>query len=121
MGIRIKVDEDLPAEMPRLLSSAGHDAVSLIELGLSGAKDAQLWPVIQHEKRCLFTADKGFADVRVHPPGTHHGIVLFRLERESRAGYLRLAEFLLERFDFKDADGAIVVVSSNAIRVHRAL
>ena len=68
----------------------------------------------------LFTADKGFANARDYPPGSHAGVVLFRLPRESRAGYIRLAEFLLARVKLDDVVGAIVVVSPDAIRVLRA-
>jgi len=28
-------------------------------------------------------ADKGFADLRVYPPGSHAGVLLFRLDEES--------------------------------------
>lgn len=117
--IRIKVDEDLPAEVADVLRAAGHDASSVVEQGLTGKADDHLWLHVQRESRILFTADKGFADVRQHPPGTHRGIVLFRLPRESRAGYLRLITVLLEAFHLEDAMGAIVVVSPDVVRVHK--
>lgn len=119
MGIRIKVDEDLPGDFVPILRSAGHDALSVLEQDLGGTSDDSLWPLIQREHRCLFTADKGFADARAHPPGTHAGVVLFRLPRESRSGYLRLVEFLIAEFVLDEAAGAIVVVSPDAIRIHR--
>jgi hypothetical protein len=67
----------------------------------------------------LFTADKGFANARKYAPGSHAGVVLFRLPRESRAGYIRLAEFLLRQLTLDEIHGAIVVVSPDAIRVLR--
>jgi hypothetical protein len=67
----------------------------------------------------LFTADEGFANARRYPPGSHAGVVLFRLRRESRAGYIRLAEFLLSELKLDEIIGAIVVVSPDAIRVLR--
>jgi predicted nuclease of predicted toxin-antitoxin system len=89
---RIKVDEDLPGEIATLLRAGGHDALSVFEQHLTGTTDDKLWPLIQAESRILFTADKGFGDVRAHPPATHAGVVLFRLPRESRAAYIRLVE-----------------------------
>jgi hypothetical protein len=68
----------------------------------------------------LFTADKGFANARIYPPGSHYGVVLFRLPRESRAGYLKLTEFLLSQLKLDDVIGALVVVSPGTIRVLRA-
>ena len=88
--------------------------------GHSGLPDEQPWPKVQQEQRMLFTADKGFANAHIYPPGSHAGVVLFRLPRESRAGYIRLAEFLIATVDLGEIAGAIVVVSPDAIRVLRA-
>lgn len=76
MGIRVKVDEDLPTEVAHRLASAGHDTRTVRDQGLSGIPDENLWKVAQSEQRCLFTADKGFANAQEFPPGTHAGIVL---------------------------------------------
>src|SRR4051812_23395328 len=84
MSLSVKVDEDLPAEIATLLSAAGHDAKSVYAQGHSGLPDDQLWRIVQQEQRMLFTADKGFANARDYPPGSHAGVVLFRLPRESR-------------------------------------
>ena len=120
MPVPIKVDEDLPADIAGLLRAAGHDAKTVYVQGHTGLPDDQLWPKVQQEQRTLFTADKGFANARLHPPGSHAGVVLFRLPRESRAGYIRLTEFLLAQIKLEDVAGAIVVVSPDAIRVLRA-
>ena len=116
----VKVDEDLPAEISNLIGAAGHDAKSVYAQGHSGVRDDELWPKIQQEQRMLLTADKGFANARDYPPGSHAGVVLFRLPRESRKGYIRLAEFLLAQVKLEDISGAIVVVSPDAIRIFRA-
>jgi predicted nuclease of predicted toxin-antitoxin system len=120
MSVPIKVDEDLPADIAGLLRAAGYDATTVYSQQYTGLPDDQLWPKVQEEQRMLFTADKGFANARVHPPGSHAGIVLFRLPRESRAGYIRLSEFLIAQMKLDDLVGAIVVVSPDAIRVLRA-
>ena len=117
--IAIKIDEDLPAAFVPRLQQDGHDAVTVYGQRWTGTPDDQLWPRIQAEDRVLFTADKGFANANRYPPGTHAGIVLFRLPRESRRGYLVLLDFLIERFDLSTMRGAIVVISPNAIRVYR--
>lgn len=117
--IAIKIDEDLPADFAPRLRQAGHHAVTVHEQGWKGMADDLLWPRVQAEDRTLFTADKGFANANLHPPGTHAGIVLFRLPRESRRGYLQLLDFLIDRLDFAAIRGAIVVVSPDTIRVYR--
>ena len=103
-----------------LVGAAGHNAKTVHVQGHSGLPDEQLWPKVQQEQRMLFTADKGFANARTYPPGSHAGVVLFRLPRESRRGYIRLAEFLITTVNLDEIAGTIVVVSPDAIRVLRA-
>jgi predicted nuclease of predicted toxin-antitoxin system len=112
MPIAVKVDEDLPAEIADLVRTADHDAKIVCDQGHTGLSDDQLWPKVQQEARMLVTADKSFANARSYPPGSHAGVVLFRLPRESRAGYIRLANFLLAQLTLDDVAGAIVVVSA---------
>ena len=119
MAIRIKVDEDLPNEVAHVLSSAGHDARTVVEQGLTGAADELLWNVVEQERRWLFTADKGFASAEAFPLGVQGGIVLLRLRRESRAGYVRLTELLLKDVNVETASGSIIVVTPDTIRIHR--
>lgn len=119
MPVAIKLDEDLPTEIAVFLRAAGHDCTTVYEQGHCGLPDSQLWPIVQGEHRVLFTGDKGFANARDFPPGSHAGVVLFRIPRESRGGYIRLTEFLLANFALETADGAIVVVSPDAIRILR--
>jgi len=119
VALRVKVDEDLPADVANLFRDSGHDAQSVVEQTLSGVADPVLWKHVQEERRCLVTADKGFANERSYPPGTHGGIVLFRLPRESRSGYVRLAEMFLERAGVETVLGSITVVTPDSIRVRR--
>jgi predicted nuclease of predicted toxin-antitoxin system len=120
MPVQVKVDEDLPGDIASLCQAAGYDASTVYFQGHSGLPDEQLWPKVQQENRMLLTADRGFANAREYPPGSHAGVVLFRLPRESRAGYIWLAEFLLAQLQLDAIVGAIVVVSPNTIRVLRA-
>jgi predicted nuclease of predicted toxin-antitoxin system len=81
MPLKVTLDEDLPRQAAQLLREHGYDAASVIELGMGGWKDPQLWVAIQKDERFLVTADKGFGDIRVYPPGTHFGILLFTPRR----------------------------------------
>jgi predicted nuclease of predicted toxin-antitoxin system len=119
MGIRIKVDEDLPKAIAVLLRQAGHDALTVPQQGLTGTQDVKLWPIVQAERRMLMTADVPFADIRRHPPGTHRGVVLLRPESESRSSYLRLCELLLKSKPLEELIGTVTVVTETKIRVRR--
>jgi predicted nuclease of predicted toxin-antitoxin system len=78
-----------------------------------------LWARVQNERRWLITADKGFADLRLHPPGSHAGVILLRSQEESRRAYLELAANALQQLQLDELAGAVVVVTYRGIRVRR--
>jgi hypothetical protein len=45
--MRFKVDEKAPREVCDLLSRAGHDAISVGQQGLGGARDARIYQLCQ--------------------------------------------------------------------------
>jgi predicted nuclease of predicted toxin-antitoxin system len=119
VSVKVKVDEDLPRQIADLLIAFGHDATTVVEQGWQGLSDEALWPRVQHEGRWLITADKGFADLRQHPPGSHAGVILLRAREESRRAYLELAASALDRIKLDDAAGAVVVVTDRGVRIRR--
>jgi predicted nuclease of predicted toxin-antitoxin system len=119
MAVRVKVDEDLPQQVVDLFTARGHDAISVRQQGWRGTPDADLWSRVQVEGRWLVTADKGFADLRAYPPGTHGGILLLRARPENRRAYLELAARVLERLDLESVPRALVVASPSGIRIRK--
>ena len=119
MSARVKIDEDLPRQIADLMAAWGHDAATVVGQGWQGTSDDDLWPRVQSERRWLITADKGFADLRRHPPGTHAGVILLRAQEESRRAYLELAAIALERLKLDEIPGAVVVVTYRGIRIRR--
>ena len=69
--MKIKIDEDLPKTVGKLVREVFPDTTSVLDEGLSGTLDPELWKVVQMEGRFLITGDKGFANIRKYPPGTH--------------------------------------------------
>lgn len=119
MSIRAKIDEDLPRQMVELFVQNGYDAAIVVEQGWQGLSDEQLWPRVQQEGWWLITADKGFADLRSYPPGSHAGILLLRLDEESRRGYLELAKTVLQQLDMARHPGDVIVASPRGIRIRK--
>jgi predicted nuclease of predicted toxin-antitoxin system len=117
---RVKIDEDLPRQIADLVAARGHDAATVVGQGWQGASDADLWPRVQGEGRWLITADKGFADLRLHPAGSHAGVILLRAGEESRRAYLELAAIALDRLKLDNLSGAVVVVTNRGVRICRA-
>lgn len=121
MSARLKIDEDLPRQMRNLIAERGYEAATVTEQGWQGASDEVLWSRVQAEGRWLITGDRGFADLRQYPPGSHAGVILLRAQEESRRAYLELAAVALDRLRLEEIAGSIVVVTRRGVRVRRPL
>lgn len=117
--MRIKVDEDLPPAVTERLREAGHDAAGVVEQGMSGWKDPGLWEAVQTEGRFLVTSDKGFGDIRAHPPGTHAGILVLRPDQDGIRPLVELTELVLERTRLDDLARLVSVVTPRGLRTRR--
>jgi predicted nuclease of predicted toxin-antitoxin system len=82
--MRIKIDENLPAQIASRLNSFGHEVHTAQEEGLGGCLDQMIWEAAQRDERFLITQDLDFSDARQFAPGTHHGILLVRMHSPSR-------------------------------------
>jgi predicted nuclease of predicted toxin-antitoxin system len=70
MPVRVKLDEDLPAQMIERFTAHGMEATSVLSQGWQGMPDDELWSRVQAERCRLVTADRGFADPRRLVPDT---------------------------------------------------
>ncbi len=113
----IKVDEDLPNIAAKMLREYEYEAESVIEQGMGGWKDPDLWRVVQAEKRFLVTADKGFADIRIYPPGSHAGVLLLRPDEDGVRPIIELLTRVLTNFDLNTLSGTLAVVTPKGIRI----
>lgn len=118
--MRVKVDEDLPRAAAEMLRDRGYEAESVIEQGMGGVKDHPLWLAVQAEQRFLVTADKGFGDIRLLPPGAHTGILLLRPDQAGIRPILELLERTLTAHDLEALAGAVAVATPRGVRVRRA-
>jgi len=118
--MQIKVDEDLPRQVVALLREKGYQADSVVEQGMAGWKDAELWRRLQAESRFLITADKGFADIRTYPPGSHWGVMLLRSDQDGIRPTVELVEKVLQNYDLIEFAGKTSIVSPRGIRVRKS-
>jgi len=115
---RFFVDESLPNTVVRALRSAGYLTESVREIGLRGADDDTVFNEAQKRHAVLVTGDEDFADVRRFPTGTHHGIIVVRLQgtKEQRAASLMDA---LKQLQGQSLYGTLVIVELGRVRVRR--
>ena len=115
--MRFKLDENLPLELAHLFRQFGHDAVSVLDQGLGGAKDLQLALLCVDEGRAIVTLDKDFADIRTYPPTMHPGLVVFRLQTQGREHVLAIGRRFLRALRDVVIDGQLWIVEETRIRV----
>jgi len=82
--VKIRLDENLPARLVRLLAELGHDTDTVPQEGFAGKPDSDIWTAAQTAERFLITQDLDFSDIRRFTPGTHHGLLLVRLRAPGR-------------------------------------
>jgi predicted nuclease of predicted toxin-antitoxin system len=86
--MKIKLDENLTAGLVPVLRSLGHDVQTMLEEGLTGTVDSDIWHAAQSEERFLMTQDMDFSDIRKFAPGSHQAILLLRLHSSNQAAIL---------------------------------
>ena len=58
--MRIKLDENMPGQLTTILRKLGHDAETVIDEGMAGCPDRDIWENAQHERRFFITQDLDF-------------------------------------------------------------
>ncbi len=67
--MKVKLDENMPADLATLLVKGGHDVHGVLDESLGGSADSVIVEAARREERILMTFDTDFADVRHYHPG----------------------------------------------------
>lgn len=117
--MNFKLDENMPEALVQLLTKAGHDVETAFGERLAGAKDPLILQAAGREGRVLMTYDLDFADIRVYPPGSHAGIVVFRLKDQRWRTLRQPVQRLLEETDLDSLRGSLAIVDAARVRYCR--
>jgi predicted nuclease of predicted toxin-antitoxin system len=85
--LKLKIDENLPADCAILLRNAGFEADTVADEHLAGADDAVIASRSRSADRVL-----DFSNVRAYPPAQHGGIIVLRPKRQDKRTVLALIE-----------------------------
>ena len=99
----------------------GLDVHTVLDEGLGGRPDIDVWTAAQQERRFLITQDLDFSDVRRFAPGTHEGLLVVRVPDSEQ---WRLADYLVAWFSQPGASTwqrCFVVATPTKVRVRRPL
>jgi predicted nuclease of predicted toxin-antitoxin system len=117
--VKLKLDENVPASAATRLQALGFDVDTVLQEGLRGRSDSDVWSASQGAGRFLITQDLDFSDVRQFVPGTHHGILVIRLPDSEQ---WRIADYLVAWFSTPDVGtwpGCFIVATPSKVRIMR--
>lgn len=117
--MRFKGDENIPLQAIQLLADHGHDVTTVADERLKGGSDTRVLAAATAEQRMVLTTDRGFADIRAHPPGTHPGIVVVHARDLRQSVIVMLLGTFIVEHDFDDFVGCNVVIEPGSVRVRR--
>jgi predicted nuclease of predicted toxin-antitoxin system len=117
--VRLKLDENLPADAAEPLRALGHDVETVVGEGLAGSPDGEVVSAAGREGRMLMTLDRGMADIRAYPPGSHPGIVVFRLDDQAAPALVATFESFATNHDLHDLAGCVTIVRGHLVRIRR--
>lgn len=115
--MKIKIDENLPADLAMPLTELGHDVETVLGEGLGGRDDDTVSAAAQGESRFLITQDMGLADLRRMIGGKNPGVLLVRLRDPSRSALIQRVGWLFEHESVESWKGALVVATDRKVRV----
>jgi len=73
---RLLVDESLGPEVAMVLRSAGWNTKYVVEIGLQGHSDEDVFAFAQRDDRILLSHDSDFLDDRRFPPHRNPGVII---------------------------------------------
>ncbi len=115
--MQFNIDENLHSDAGDLLRRQGHDAVTVHEQGLRGEAGTNIARVCRQEARAIVTLDLDFSDIRDYPPGDYQGIIVLRLNDQSRASVLRVLARIIALFDSESLEGHLWIVDEHQVRI----
>jgi predicted nuclease of predicted toxin-antitoxin system len=115
--MKVKLDENMPTAMAELLRGAGHDSATVAEEGLSGTDDKQILRTATAEDRIVITFDVGFGNIRAFPPGSHAGVVVFRLHDQRWAVLEEPARRMLNSGTLDRLRRGLAIINESRVRI----
>ncbi len=117
--LHILLDQNVPAELVEWLClQRPHWVVSHAnQVGLRGQPDAEVFRWAQTHQAMVVTFDEDFADARLFPLGTHHGVIRLRVWPTTVEQTRNALERLLAQVPERQLPGSLVIIDREKIRL----
>lgn len=113
------IDADLPYSLERLLVEYGHTGLHVRDVGLGGARDADIAKFARSERLAILTGDFDFADIRNYPPADYFGIAVLVLTPAMVSSDIHaLVRGFLEQPEIVDTlVGKLAIIDARRVRI----
>jgi predicted nuclease of predicted toxin-antitoxin system len=115
------LDQNIPREIAVWLRVERPDwKVSHVQdAGLMGKPDADIFRWAQANGAIIITYDEDFADARLFPLGSHHGIIRLRVWPTTVEATKEALSRLFSRVPVSELEGCLLIVDLTRIRLRR--
>ena len=118
--MKIKLDENVPAECAEMVRAKGHDVTTVPEQNLCSTSDKELIALCRNEQRCLVTLDLDFGNPLLFRPQEYCGIAVLRLpSKPSPNDLYETIGTLISGLTREKIDGKLWIVERYRIREYR--
>lgn len=117
--MRLLLDENLSPLHAAPLREAGHDAVSVVEVGLAGQPDPTVRAYAIEENRVLVTLDADFANMLRFPPAGTPGVIRLKIHPPTEESILDQLLRTIAVLRDTPLEGCLAVSHSGTIRLRR--
>lgn len=115
--MKFKIDENLPADVAKILEQSGYDAVTVLDQQLVGMGDLELVSLCCKEDRALITLDTDFADIRTYPPQEFPGLIVLHPYHQDKPHVLEIIKRLLQTLSTERLDQRLWIVEEDRLRI----
>lgn len=118
--MRCLVDANLPTDVSRVLSAAGHD-VRDVRYAQPPLSDDVVYTLAKAERRTIFTRDLDFSNLLRYPPRGTAGIIVLRVSDMTAAEITTLVADFIGKHTPTELQDALIILEPFRVRFRREI
>jgi predicted nuclease of predicted toxin-antitoxin system len=115
--VRLLLDENLSPRQAAILREQGHDAIAVLDIGLSGQPDEAIREHAVAENRVLLTLDVDFANIHRFPPAGTPGVIRLKIHPPTEATIQEQIAKAIAVLKDTPMEGCLAVSQGDVIRI----
>jgi predicted nuclease of predicted toxin-antitoxin system len=115
--VRLLLDENLSPQQTAFLREQGHDAVAVVDIGLSGQPDSRIREFAIEDNRVLLTLDADFANMLRFPPAGTPGVIRLKIHPPKEQAVREQIQKALALLKDTPLAGCLAVSHGDMIRI----